>query len=83
MATKLERFELNRAGIAELLKGAAIQADLKARADRIAAQAGPGFVADVGVGANRARASVVTGDSAAMRAEATDRTLSRAFAQSA
>lgn len=79
MANTRVRIVLNRAGVRQLLKGSEIQGDLKGRADRIAAAAGEGFVSDIGVGGSRARAEVVTDTFEAMRAEATDRALSRAI----
>lgn len=62
-----------------LLRSPEVRADLEARARRIAAAAGPGMEVDVEVGAKRARASVRTATYEAMRAEATDRALSRAL----
>lgn len=79
-------FKVNSAGVRELLRGAPVQADLKARADRIAAAANAdltsgdtGFVVDVDIGKNRARAVVVTATPEAMNAEATSRTLTRSI----
>jgi hypothetical protein len=69
---------LNRAAVAHLLKEA-ILPDLQRRAANIAAAAGPGFEVDSAIGKNRARASVRTVTFAARRAEATNRTLSRAL----
>lgn len=48
----------NRKAAAEILKSPAVLADVRARADRVAAAAGPGFEASSMVGRNRARASV-------------------------
>lgn len=73
------RIEMNRAAIGALLKSPEVQADLKARADRIAAAAGEGMVASVQVGKTRARASVITETVQAKRAEAKDRALTRAL----
>lgn len=73
------RIRLNRAGIRELLRSPGVQADLAARARRIAAAAGPGHVVDVEVGPNRARAAVITDSVDAMVAEATRRSLTRAI----
>lgn len=79
-------FKVNSAGVRELLRGAPVQADLKARADRIAAAANAelssgedGFVVDVDVGKNRARAVVLTATPEAMNAEASNRTLTHSF----
>lgn len=79
------QFKINSAGVRELLRSAAVQADLKERADRIAAAANAaaglqdGFIVDTDVGANRARAVVLTATADAMVAEATDRTLTRSI----
>lgn len=78
MASSL-RIELNKAGVRALLVSPEIQADLKTRADRIAQAAGEGFEAEVGTGANRARAIVRTATFEARRAEARDRVLTRAL----
>lgn len=72
------RVKLNKASVRALLRSPEIQRDLKRRADAIAQAAGPGFEADLSVGRNRARATVRTATRAARRAEATNRTLSRA-----
>lgn len=83
MADKI-KITLNHASVAALLKGPEIQANLAARAARIAATAtanagtGAVFGHDVTVGANRARAGIWTQNAAAMRAEATGRALTRA-----
>lgn len=70
---------MNGAGIKEILQSGAVQAELRARADRIAAAAGQGMEASLRVGRTRARASVITGSREAMLAEATDRSLTRAL----
>jgi tRNA A37 threonylcarbamoyltransferase TsaD len=70
---------LRKANIGALLKSARVQAELKARADRIAAAAGPGMEASVRVGVNRARASVFTATEEARDAEARRRSLTRAL----
>jgi hypothetical protein len=76
---KSARIVLNRAGVRELLKCPGVQADLARRAERIAAAAGPGMVAESYVGRNRARSRVYTQTPEARRAEASDRTLTRAI----
>ena len=73
------RIDMNSAGIQELLKSGPVRALLKAKADRIAAAAGPGMLASSRVGKTRARASVITDSFAAKRAEATSRSLTRAI----
>lgn len=74
------RISINKAGARALLKSPAVQADLRARAERIANAAGgePDFEVDVRTGSSRARASVRTATAAGRRAEATTRALSRA-----
>lgn len=73
------RIRLTRDGPRQLRRDPKVLADLLRRARRIAATAGPGMEAFADVGANRARAAVVTTTSEARRAEATGRTLSRAI----
>lgn len=73
------RIEVNSAGIQALLKSDEVQAFLKAKADRIAAAAGEGMEATARIGRTRARASVVTATSAARKAEAVDRALTKAI----
>jgi hypothetical protein len=78
------RIELNHAGVTSLLKSPEVLADMKRRANAVAATANassPGaiFTADSDLGRARARASVFTENTAAMHAEATDRALTRAI----
>lgn len=73
------RLRLNRSGVREILRSESVRADLLARAERIAAAAGDGFVAESSVGATRARASVRTDTSEARLAESNDRALTRAI----
>ncbi len=73
------RVKLNSDGVRTLLKSSAMQAILRGHAQRIAASAGPGHDVNVGTTGTRARAEVVTDTIEAMRAEAIDRNLSRAF----
>ncbi len=73
------RFQLNRAAVGQLLKSNEVQADLKRRADRIAAAAGPGHEVEERVGRNRARATVRTTTVEAMIQQAAHQTLSRAI----
>lgn len=70
---------LHRARVRELLKSAEVLADLIRRADAIAAVAGEGCEVDSAVGRVRARASVRTATPEAVRAEARDKTLTRAI----
>lgn len=56
------KFELNRAGVRELLQGQEIQEVLKTKASEIQGRAGEGFESDIYVGKNRANAMVYPGD---------------------
>lgn len=73
------KIKLNSAGVKALLKSPEVQADLKARADRIAAQAGPGHKVETFVGKNRARANVATETIDAMISEQAHGTLTNAI----
>ena len=73
------KIELNHDAIAKLLKSPEVEADLMRRAQRIASAAGNGMEAESSVGANRARASVITATPDAMLAEASNRSLSTAL----
>lgn len=73
------RVVLNRKGVRDLLVSREVQADLKRRADRIAAAAGPGNDADVTVGRNRARAGIITSTPEAMAREAHRKSLTSAL----
>ena len=73
------RVDLNEAEIRAFLKSGDVQALLKAKADRIAAAGGPGMRASSWIGRTRARASVITETSAARKAEATNRSLTKAL----
>ena len=72
---------MNPREVGQLLKSRAVAQDLGRRARNIAAAAGPGFVASVVIGRNRARASVITGNQQARMAEARNRALTRALDQ--
>ena len=52
------RFELNRAGVAELMKSAEMQRVLQRYATRIKNRSGAGYEQDIYVGRNRANARV-------------------------
>lgn len=73
------RIDINDAGIRDLLKSDSVRALLKAKADRIAAAAGPGMEATSWTGRTRARASVITATAKARKAEATNRSLTKAL----
>lgn len=73
------RIVLKRKGMRELLRSPEVLADLKRRAEAIAAAAGSGMEVSAMVGRNRARSSVITATSEARNAEATSRALTRAI----
>jgi hypothetical protein len=73
------KVKLNRAGMAKLLREPGVLADLERRARAIANAAGEGHEVHAEQGRTRARAAVVTTSFEAMRKEATDRNLLRAF----
>ena len=73
------RFELNRQAVREFLRSAEVRADLERRARQIAAAAGPGHRVESEIGANRARAAVITDTIEAMIGEARDRNLTRSL----
>lgn len=79
MAKTTVKIELNSAAVRSILTSGEVQADLAARAQRIAAAAGPGMEASSSVGANRARASVIAATFEARHAEATRRALTSAI----
>lgn len=71
-------FKPRRAGYRELLTSPEVVADIQARADRVAAAAGPGH--DVrNTTTNRARATVMTISDMAVIAEATEHALTKAI----
>lgn len=79
------RIEVNRAGLREVLKSPGVRAELERRAHAIAAAADAaandpgGHRVETEVGADRARAAVITVTPKAMYKEATQRTLSRSL----
>lgn len=73
------RIRLTRNGPRDLRRLPAVEDDMRRRAEKIAAQAGPGFVVKSSQGRNRARATVITGDADAMLAEAHGRALTNAI----
>lgn len=73
------RVVMSNRGAVILLKAAGVQADLRARAQRIADAAGAGHVVYTKVGKTRIRATVVTDTYAARKREARDRNLTRAI----
>lgn len=79
MAKQRVKWQLNKAGVAALLRSPGVKADLRARGNRIAAAAGPGVSAHVWEGFDRSRARVTTTTREADEREATSRSLSRAI----
>ena len=77
------RIALNRKGVSQVLRGDAAKADLRRRAEAMAADAGKDdggeFVASAWVYGQRAHARVTTLDYHAMAGEAKDRRLTRAI----
>lgn len=72
--------KLSSKGFRELLNSPGVIKDLKARAEKIAAAAGPGMeTTEAKAGPNRADVEVYTATYAAKRAEAENRTLTRAI----
>jgi hypothetical protein len=70
------KVELNHAAIRRLLRSSEVQEDLKKRAERVAAEAGPGYeVLGPHVGRNRAVVTVAPATEEARLAEARDHKL--------
>lgn len=85
MVSKLDKLVVNRRGVSDLLRSPQVAAELKRRADAIAAAAdsNTGRASDhrveVQIGRTRARAAVITDTFNAMHREADQRTLTRAI----
>lgn len=74
------RIEINDAAAEALLKSPEVQADLRRRGQRIAAAAGSGsYDVTSSMTPSRARVSVGTADDKARKAEATQRSLTKAL----
>lgn len=73
------RWDLNRKGVAQLLRSPGVKRDLQSRANRIALAAGEGVKGYVWDGFDRSRARVVTTTPDADWRQARHRTLSRAI----
>lgn len=71
--------KLDRKAVRELLQSKEVLDDLERRADNIREAAGDGFEWDSEIGPTRARAAVYTADLQGMRAEATERALTKAI----
>lgn len=69
---------INKRAIVDILKSAEMRDNLRQRAERIAAAAGPGHRVETETMQSRARAAVITDTREARRAEAKSRTLSSA-----
>lgn len=76
---KKVKLEFNRAGFNAVRHDPAIVADIRRRAEAIAAQAGDGFEVIETDNASRAGALVVATTYAARKAEATDKVLTKAI----
>lgn len=77
------RIDMNRAGIIEALTSPGVEAELMARANRVAATAEGihkgHYKVTAHMGRTRVRVSVITADGDAMRGESVDRALTRAL----
>lgn len=71
----MNKFELNRKGVADLMKSSAMQSILKGHASSIKGKAGPGYEQDIHVGKNRANAMVWANDSHAKKDNLENNTL--------
>ncbi len=69
----------NFKGVRRIRTSIEVEAELRRRAERVAAAAGPGHVVDSQRGKTRARAAVITASRQAMVREGRDRNLTRAF----
>lgn len=76
---KSVRVKLNVPEGRKLLNSSEVYGDLRGRGNRIAAAAGPGFVARAAKGPDRGSVFIVADTAAARRAEAEDRALTRAI----
>ena len=72
---KLIKFELNRAGVAELMKSPAIQDCLTDKANQLRNVCGSGYEQDLHVGVNRANAMVWPKSIKAKRSNSKNNTL--------
>ena len=75
----MAEIRVNRSAVAALLKSPVVRADLRRRAERIAARAGEGFEVRESEPRRRARVAVVAVTQHARRGEAKDGRLSRAL----
>jgi hypothetical protein len=75
----VDRIDVHRGAIRDLLRSNEAEALVRASAARIATAAGPGHESDSSVGRNRARATVWTDTIEAIVAEAYDHKLTRSL----
>lgn len=75
------KFELNRAGVAELMKSTAMQEVLKEKASAIRNRCGDGYEQDSYVGKNRANAMVTASSIKAKRDNLKNNTLLKAVSK--
>lgn len=75
------KFELNRAGVAELMKSSAMQEVLKEKASAIRNRCGDGYEQDSYVGKNRANAMVTASSIKAKRDNLKNNTLLKAVSK--
>lgn len=73
------RVEIDRKAVGAFLKSSEMEAAMRSFANPIRNRAGAGFEVRSSVGRSRARAVVIATTMEARRAEATDRTLSKAI----
>ena len=77
MSSRLEKFELNSAGVRELLKSQEMQGIIDEYAQGKASQAGDGYKAEVKVGAKRAYANIFPSDQKSAHDNFTNNTLEK------
>lgn len=75
------KFQLNRAGVAELMKSSAMQEVLNEKASAIRSRCGDGYEQDSYVGQNRANAMVTASSFKAKRDNLTNNTLLKAVSK--
>lgn len=73
------RLEMNYAEMRRIMKSPGVMADLMRRGNAVRAAAGSGFMVSSRIGSTRARVSVITANDRGRRAEAENRTLTRAL----
>lgn len=71
------RIKWRYAAFPEIRRAPKVAADVAARAERVAAACGDGFVAQSGQGRTRARAAVITSTGRGIRKNAVDNTILR------